>query len=109
MKDKFSAYNEVTIEHYIIGYLYLERMLSMSHQDLTEYNWEILISVTMLATVKYWDDHSLYTKEFAPFFGGLTIDVVLNIERTFFNDISFNLLVKCSEFAETYFRLRKWM
>ncbi|KAI9469931.1 MAG: hypothetical protein EXX96DRAFT_385962 [Benjaminiella poitrasii] len=109
MKLIFGAYDEAIVEHSIIGYLYLTRMLNISGQNLTKDNWEILIAATMLATVKFWDDQSLYTADFVPIFRGLAIDEVLNIERTFLNDIEFHLSVKCKEFAATYFYLKRWI
>ncbi|KAI9480881.1 MAG: hypothetical protein EXX96DRAFT_564583 [Benjaminiella poitrasii] len=109
LKLIFGAYDEITIEHSIIGYLYLTRMLSISGQNLTEDNWELLIAVIMLTTIKFWDDRSLYTADFVPLFSGLELKEVRDIERTFLNDIEFHLSVKCKEFAATYFYLKRWI
>ncbi|CAO3588060.1 unnamed protein product [Absidia cylindrospora] len=96
----------LTAEHAIITLIYIERMLGRSKQHLCEANWRLIVLAGLMAAVKVWDDCAVYNMDFVQIFPELDIKHINLIERRFLEHIDWDVSVRCSLFASTYFDLR---
>ncbi|KAI9311199.1 hypothetical protein BX666DRAFT_1998865 [Dichotomocladium elegans] len=67
---------ELTSEHAILTYIYVERMLRKSGQALCDINWRFIVLAGMLLAVKVWDDCAVYNSDFVQIFPELDIPLV---------------------------------
>ncbi|ORX52414.1 hypothetical protein DM01DRAFT_326677 [Hesseltinella vesiculosa] len=99
---------ELTSEHAIITMIYIDRMLENTKQQLCEVNWRLILLAGLITCVKVWDDCAVYNLDFVQIFPELDIQQVNMIERRFLEHIDWNVSVRCSLFASTYFELREY-
>ncbi|CAO3588079.1 unnamed protein product [Absidia cylindrospora] len=97
----------LTAEHAIITVIYIERMLENSKQHLCEANWRLIVLAGLITSIKVWDDCAVHNMDFLQIFPELDIKHINLIERRFLEHIDWDVSVRCSLFASTYFELQE--
>mmetsp|Transcript_49276 Transcript_49276/g.97458 ORF Transcript_49276/g.97458 Transcript_49276/m.97458 type:complete len:153 (-) Transcript_49276:32-490(-) len=90
----------------VITLFYLERFCEMSGVALTPDNWRRLVITSMMLASKVWNDESFENIEFSQLCPLYTLDEINCFERTFLKCVGYNMSMKGSEYAKTYFVLR---
>jgi len=90
----------------IITLFYLDRFTELSGVAITPDNWQRLTITAMMLASKVWDDESYENPEFAQLCPLYSIDEINTFERVFLKSVGYNMSVKGSEYAKTYFLLR---
>eukprot|EP00747_Dinoflagellata_sp_TGD_P187856 gnl/TRDRNA2_/TRDRNA2_45961_c0_seq1.p1 gnl/TRDRNA2_/TRDRNA2_45961_c0~~gnl/TRDRNA2_/TRDRNA2_45961_c0_seq1.p1 ORF type:complete len:741 (+),score=142.31 gnl/TRDRNA2_/TRDRNA2_45961_c0_seq1:82-2304(+) len=90
----------------VITLFYLDRFTTVSGVSLTPDNWQRLTITAMMLASKVWDDESFENVEFAQLCPLYTIDEINTFERHFLKLVGYNMSVKGSDYAKTYFLLR---
>jgi hypothetical protein len=90
----------------IITLFYIDRFTELSGVALTPDNWQRLTITAMMLASKVWNDESFENAEFAQLCPLYTIDEINLFERTFLKSVGYNMSVKGSQYAKTYFLLR---
>lgn len=90
----------------VITLFYLERFTELSGIALTPDNWQRLTITSMMLASKVWNDESFENIEFSQLCPLYTLDEINAFERIFLKHVSYNMSVKGSEYAKTYFLLR---
>jgi len=85
---------------------YLERFHELSGIALTPDNWRRVVITAMMLASKVWNDESFENIEFAQLCPLYTIDEINTFERIFLKSVGYNMSMKGSEYAKTYFLLR---
>merc|ERR1712194_667924 len=73
---------------------------------LTPDNWRRLVITSMMLASKVWNDESFENIEFAQLCPLYTHDEINAFERIFLKCVGYNMAVKGSQYAQTYFLLR---
>jgi len=90
----------------VISLIYLKRFMEGSKYSITPDNWlRLSISAMMLAS-KVWDDESYENNEFAQRCPLYTAEEIGNFEKIFLQCVGYDMSVKSSAYASTYFLLR---
>ncbi|KAI7886016.1 hypothetical protein K492DRAFT_227081 [Lichtheimia hyalospora FSU 10163] len=97
---------QLTSEHVILAYVYLERMIDRSDQSLCDISWRFMLLAAMIVAVKVWDDCAVYNSDFVQIFPELNIVLVNKIERHFLKAIKYEVGCTPARFVSTYFDLR---
>merc|ERR1712232_548282 len=90
----------------IITLFYLDRFTELSGVAMTPDNWQRLTISAMMLASKVWNDESFENFEFAQLCPLYTLDEINAFERIFLKSVGYNMSVKGSEYAKTYFMLR---
>merc|ERR1712232_753674 len=90
----------------IITLFYLQRFIESSGIGVTPDNWQRLTIAAMMLASKVWNDESFENIEFAQLCPLYTLDEINTFERVFLKCVGYNMAVKGSEYAKTYFLLR---
>merc|ERR1712113_391328 len=90
----------------VITLFYLERFSELSGIAITPDNWQRLTITAMMLASKVWNDESFENIEFSQLCPLYTLDEINAFERTFLKNVGYNMAVKGSEYAKTYFLLR---
>jgi hypothetical protein len=90
----------------VITLFYLDRFSELSGVAMTPDNWHRLTISAMMLASKVWNDESFENVEFAQLCPLYTLDEINTFERTFLTCVGYNMSVKGSEYAKTYFLLR---
>jgi len=90
----------------VITLFYLDRFTEVSGVAITPDNWQRLTITAMMLASKVWDDESYENPEFAQLCPLYTIDEINTFERVFLKSVGYNMSVKGSQYAKTYFLLR---
>merc|ERR1712232_1298654 len=90
----------------IITLFYLDRFTELSGVAMTPDNWQRLTISAMMLASKVWNDESFENFEFAQLCPLYTLDEINTFERIFLKSVGYNMSVKGSEYAKTYFLLR---
>lgn len=90
----------------VITLFYLERFSELSGVAVTPDNWQRLTIASMMLASKVWNDESFENAEFAQLCPLYTLEEINTFERTFLKSVGYNMSVKGSEYAKTYFLLR---
>jgi len=85
---------------------YVDRFSDTCGVALTPDNWQRLIITAMMLASKVWNDESFENVEFAQLCPLYTLDEINTFERTFLKCVGYNMSVKGSDYAKTYFQLR---
>merc|ERR1712183_614180 len=85
---------------------YLERFSELSGIALTPDNWQRLTITAMMLASKVWNDESFENIEFSQLCPLYTLDEINAFERVFLKGVGYNMAVKTSDYAKTYFMLR---
>ncbi|KAI7903836.1 uncharacterized protein BX663DRAFT_587527 [Cokeromyces recurvatus] len=80
-KSIYDCCDEFNVEHSIISYIYITRMLNLSNQKLNDFNWKNIVAVAMLSSLKFWDDSSMYTADFVGIFNNIDMERIKNIHN----------------------------
>ncbi|TPX40252.1 hypothetical protein SeLEV6574_g06715 [Synchytrium endobioticum] len=97
---------ELTVECAIITVIYVERLLSMTGVTLHTTNWARTVLGGLILASKVWDDHAVWNVDFCQIFPDVDIRDLNNLERYYLASLEFNVNVKASTYAATYFDLR---
>lgn len=90
----------------VITLFYLDRFSDLSGVSVTPDNWQRLTITSMMLASKVWNDESFENIEFAQLCPLYTLEEINTFERTFLKSVGYNMSVKGSEYAKTYFLLR---
>lgn len=90
----------------VITLFYLDRFSMMSGVALTPDNWQRLTITSMMLASKVWNDESFENAEFAQLCPLYALEEINTFERIFLKAVGYNMSVKGSEYAKTYFMLR---
>lgn len=90
----------------VITLFYLDRFTSMCGVSVTPDNWQRLTITSMMLASKVWNDESFENIEFSQLCPLYTLDEINTFERIFLKCVGYNMAVKGSEYAKTYFLLR---
>jgi len=90
----------------IVTLFYLDRFTELSGVAMTPDNWQRLTISAMMLASKVWNDESFENFEFAQLCPLYTLDEINTFERIFLKSVGYNMSVKGSEYAKTYFLLR---
>eukprot|EP00930_Biecheleria_cincta_P000556 TRINITY_DN10122_c0_g1_i3.p1 TRINITY_DN10122_c0_g1~~TRINITY_DN10122_c0_g1_i3.p1 ORF type:complete len:711 (-),score=114.36 TRINITY_DN10122_c0_g1_i3:137-2269(-) len=90
----------------VVTLVYIERFISLSGITMTPDNWQRLTIAAMMLASKVWNDESFENAEFAQLCPLYTLDEINTFERIFLKCVGYNMSVKGSEYAKTYFLLR---
>lgn len=90
----------------VITLSYLERFSMLSGVALTPDNWQRLTITSMMLASKVWNDESFENLEFAQLCPLYTLEEINTFERIFLKAVGYDMSVKGSEYAKTYFTLR---
>merc|ERR1712050_572095 len=80
--------------------------INISGITMTPDNWQRLTITSMMLASKVWNDESFENAEFAQLCPLYTLEEINTFERTFLKSVGYNMSVKGSEYAKTYFLLR---
>merc|ERR1719263_906805 len=87
----------------VVTLVYLTRFVEMSGVALTPDNWQRLTIAAMMLASKVWNDESFENIEFSQLCPLYTLDEINTFERIFLKCVGYNMAVKGSEYAKTYF------
>jgi len=90
----------------VITLFYLDRFSEMSAVAITPDNWQRLTITAMMLASKVWNDESFENIEFSQLCPLYSLDEINTFERTFLMCVGYNMSVKGSQYAKTYFLLR---
>jgi len=90
----------------VITLFYLDRFGELSGVGLTPDNWRRLVITSMMLASKVWNDESFENIEFSQLCPLYTLDEINAFERVFLKCVGYNMAMKGSEYAKTYFVLR---
>lgn len=90
----------------VVTFVYIERFTNISGITMTPDNWQRLAIAAMMLASKVWNDESFENAEFAQLCPLYTLDEINTFERIFLKCVGYNMSVKGSEYAKTYFLLR---
>jgi len=90
----------------VITLFYLERFSMLSGVALTPDNWQRLTITSMMLASKVWNDESFENAEFAQLCPLYALEEINTFERIFLKAVGYDMSVKGSEYAKTYFMLR---
>merc|ERR1711879_274065 len=90
----------------VITLFYLDRFSELSSVAITPDNWQRLTITAMMLASKVWNDESFENMDFAQLCPLYTLDEINAFERIFLKSVGYNMSVKGSEDAKTYFLLR---
>ena len=90
----------------IICLVYLERFITKTGILLTSENWRRLALISLCVGSKIWDDDSLENQHFPKVMGDVSLKMINQLEHQFLEFLSYELVVKGSEYAKYYFILR---
>merc|ERR1719343_1134401 len=90
----------------VITLFYLDRFSEKCGVALTPDSWQRLTITSMMLASKVWNDESFENVEFAQLCPFYSLDDINTFERTFLKCVGYNMSVKGSEYAKTYFLLR---
>lgn len=90
----------------VITLFYLDRFSELCGVAVTPDNWRRLVITAMMLASKVWNDESFENLEFAQLCPLYTLDEINAFERIFLKSVSYNMSMKGSEYAKTYFLLR---
>lgn len=90
----------------VVTLFYMERFIESSGVALTPDNWQRLTISAMMLASKVWNDESFENAEFVQLCPLYSIEEINAFERVFLKSVSYNMSVKGSEYAKTYFLLR---
>jgi len=96
---------KLTVECFIIAYLYLSRFAAKSGTVLTRSNWRPLLMTSLLLASKVWDDLSMVNKDFSIILEWLELTQINRYELAFLKQLEWNVSVAASEYASVYFEL----
>merc|ERR1712232_1503479 len=85
---------------------YMDRFSDSCGIAITPDNWQRLTITAMMLASKVWNDESFENIEFAQLCPLYTLDEINTFERIFLKSVGYNMSVKGSEYAKTYFLLR---
>ncbi|KAG1145320.1 hypothetical protein G6F37_005146 [Rhizopus arrhizus] len=98
---------DLTSEHAIIAFIYVERMIKTSGQCLFDGSWQRILMLSLLTAAKVWEDCSIYNSDYSQLFPDVSTKAINQMEVHYLEYLDWNVNVKCSEFASTYFQLRQ--
>ncbi|TPX37179.1 hypothetical protein SmJEL517_g00794 [Synchytrium microbalum] len=98
---------ELTVECAIITVVYVERLLEVTGVTLYRNNWARIVLGGLILASKVWDDHAVWNVDFCQIFPDVDVRDLNDLERYYMTSISFNVNVKGSIYAKTYFDLRQ--
>lgn len=90
----------------VLTLFYLDRFSELSGVALTPDNWRRLVIAAMMLASKVWNDESFENIEFAQLCPLYSIDEINRFEMIFLKSVGYNMAVKGSQYAKTYFLLR---
>lgn len=90
----------------LMALIYIERLLTKLGILMNHWNWKRLILITLIVASKVWDDESLENVHFPQAMPDLSIKEVNGLEKIFVELISYELIIKPSDYAKYYFILR---
>jgi len=90
----------------VVTLVYIMRFIELSRVALTPDNWQRLTIAAMMLASKVWNDESFENIEFAQLCPLYTLDEINTFERIFLKCVGYNMSVKGSQYAKTYFLLR---
>ncbi|KAG1439078.1 hypothetical protein G6F56_012410 [Rhizopus delemar] len=98
---------DLTSEHAIIAFIYVQRMSRTSGQCLFDGSWQRILMLSLLTAAKVWEDCSIYNSDYSQLFPDVSTKAINQMEVNYLGYLDWNVNVKCSEFASTYFQLRE--
>jgi len=90
----------------VVTLFYLDRFSELSGVAITPDNWRRLVITAMMLASKVWNDESFENIEFAQLCPLYTLEEINAFERIFLKSVGYNMSMKGSEYAKTYFLLR---
>lgn len=90
----------------VISLIYLRRFINDSKINVTPDSWQRLTITSMMLASKVWDDESYENNEFAQRCPLYTLEEISSFEKNFLKSVKYNMSVRGSEYASTYFLLR---
>lgn len=90
----------------LVALAYMERLCTKVGILLNHWNWRRVMLITLIVASKIWDDESLENIHFPQAMPDISLKEVNNLEKIFLDLISYELVVKGSDYAKYYFILR---
>ena len=91
----------------IIALVYIERILLKTGVLINKYNWKRILLVCLCVASKVWDDDSLENVHFPKVMSDVSLVMINKLEEIFLHLLlSYDLVVKGSEYAKYYFIMR---
>eukprot|EP00397_Hematodinium_sp_SG-2012_P002154 GEMP01002160.1.p1 GENE.GEMP01002160.1~~GEMP01002160.1.p1 ORF type:complete len:733 (+),score=158.27 GEMP01002160.1:302-2500(+) len=90
----------------VITLIYLKRFIEKSKVSMTPDSWQRLTITSMMLASKVWDDESYENNEFAQLCPLYSLEEINSFQKHFLQCVKYDMSVKGSEYASTYFLLR---
>lgn len=97
---------QLTPECSIVCLIYVERLMENAHVPLCTQTWKPLLLCGLLLASKVWQDVGSWNIDIAEIFPQYTLQNINKLERTFCNEIDWDLYISTSVYAKYYFALR---
>ncbi|KAF9095641.1 hypothetical protein BGX27_001244 [Mortierella sp. AM989] len=106
MRFIFDCGQNLGAENAIITLIYVERMAELGNLSFHAINWRRLLLGALILSIKVWEDLAVFNSDVCAIFEGLSVKDVNALERFTMAKLQYNVSVKRSLYATTYFRLR---
>jgi hypothetical protein len=97
---------QLSAECSIVCLIYVERLMEMANVPLLKTTWKTVMLCGMLLASKVWQDLSSWNVEFSEIMPQYSLNSINKLERTFCEEIKWDLYISSSAYAKYYFALR---
>lgn len=97
---------QLSAECSIVCLIYVERLMEMANVPLLSTTWKTVMLCGMLLASKVWQDLSSWNVEFSEIMPQYSLNSINELERTFCEEIKWDLYISSSAYAKYYFALR---
>ncbi len=97
---------QLSAECSIVCLIYVERLMEMANVPLLSSTWRSVLLCGMLLASKVWQDLSSWNVEFSQIVPQYSLASINRLERTFCEEIKWDLYISSSAYAKYYFALR---
>lgn len=97
---------QLTAECSIVCLIYVERLMETANVGLSACNWKPCLLCGLLLASKVWQDIGSWNSEIATICPQYSVQSINRLERTFCEEIKWDLYISSSAYAKYYFALR---
>ena len=97
---------QLSAECSIVCLIYVERLMEIANVPLLSTTWKTVMLCGMLMASKVWQDLSSWNVEFSEIMPQYSLNAINELERTFCEEIKWDLYISSSAYAKYYFALR---
>jgi hypothetical protein len=97
---------QLSAECSIVCLIYVERLMENAKVPLVSTTWRPVLLCGLLLASKVWQDLSSWNSEIAGIYPQYSLQAINKLERTFCQEINWDLYISSSAYAKYYFALR---